>query len=117
MNKRTFLKSLILLGLSTTPSYGSIDELISSISHLSVAEVSKDEDFWENIRKGYRLKPDYINLENGYYCLLPNETLENFINHVREVNYQGSYYMRTVQLENKKRAACGLPNFGLCFSS
>ena len=114
MNKRTFLKSLILLGLSTTPSYGSIDELISSISHLSVAEVSKDEDFWENIRKGYRLKPDYINLENGYYCLLPNETLENFINHVREVNYQGSYYMRTVQLENKKRAAVMLASLAGC---
>lgn len=114
MNKRTFLKSLTLLGLSTTPSYGSIDELISSISHLSAAEVSKDEDFWENIRKGYRLKPDYINLENGYYCFLPNETLENFISHVREVNYQGSYYMRTVQSENKKRAAVMLASLAGC---
>ncbi len=38
----------------------------------------------------------------------PQETLEHFINHVREVNYQGSYYMRTVQYDNKKATASRL---------
>jgi selenocysteine lyase/cysteine desulfurase len=47
------------------------------------------------------LKPDYINLENGFYCFVPQETIENFIHHVRRVNYEGSYYMRTVQKKNK----------------
>lgn len=26
---------------------------------------SMDETFWAGIRAGYKLKPDYINLENG----------------------------------------------------
>ena len=57
---------------------------------------------------GYRLKPDYINLENGFYCIQPTRTLENFIKNVRYVNYQGSYYMRTVQRDNKKKIAARL---------
>ena len=68
-------------------------------------ELASDETFGEWIRKGYRLKPDYINLENGYYCFLPQETLENFINHVREVNFQGSYYMRTRRFDDKRAMA------------
>ena len=57
------------------------------------------------MRDDYRIKPDYINLENGYYCFLPEQTLEDLIDHMRAVNYEGSYYMRTVQFENKKKVA------------
>ncbi len=66
---------------------------------------SEGEDFWHRIRRDYSLKPDYINLENGYYCITPGPTLKKFVEHVKEVNYQGSYYMRTVQWENKERIA------------
>lgn len=64
-----------------------------------------EDDFWDRIRKDYRLNPDYINLENGYYNIIPTPTLQKFMEHVSEVNYQGSYYMRTVQWDNKKRIA------------
>jgi selenocysteine lyase/cysteine desulfurase len=69
------------------------------------SDLASDETFWEGIRRGYRLKPDYINLENGYFCFMPESTLEKYIAHVREINLQGSYYMRTVQAENKVKAA------------
>lgn len=101
MNKRTFLKSFTTLGVVSTPMFKNLDHWVKSIEHLSPEEAARDEDFWAGIRSGYRLKPDYINLENGYYCFMPQETLENFIHHVREVNYQGSYYMRTNQWDNK----------------
>ena len=55
------------------------------------------------MRDDYRIKPDYINLENGYYCFLPEQTLEDLIDHMRAVNYEGSYYMRTVQFENRRK--------------
>jgi selenocysteine lyase/cysteine desulfurase len=67
--------------------------------------LAQDEAFWLKIRAGYRLKPDYINLENGYYCISPKETMDNYLEHVKEVNYQGSWYMRTVQWDNKDRVA------------
>ena len=114
MNKRKFIKSLTLLGLGGIPSLSAMDKLVGEISHLPNHEVATDEEFWDSIRGGYRLKEDYINLENGYYCFMPKATLEHFINHVRDVNYQGSYYMRTVQTENKKAAAGKLAKIAGC---
>lgn len=114
MNKRTFLQHLPVFGLGAPIIFNNLDKLVSSVEHLSPTEVAKNEDFWLQIRSDYRLKPDYINLENGYYCIAPQETLENFIHQVREVNYQGSYYMRTVQWDNKKAVAEKLAELAGC---
>ncbi|MEQ8424634.1 MAG: aminotransferase class V-fold PLP-dependent enzyme, partial [Cyclobacteriaceae bacterium] len=114
MDKRSFLKSLTFLGLGVSPSIHAMEKLLQQVEHLPSEEVAKDEDFWAKIRGGYKLKPDYINLENGYYCFLPQETLENYIKHVREVNYQGSYYMRTVQWDNKNAMAAKLAELAGC---
>lgn len=102
MNKRKFIKSLAALGL-TTPLFSS-----ETAAHSWGSLDFDDTDFWDQIRAGYKLKPDYINLENGYYCFLPVQTLEKYIAHIREVNYQGSHYMRTVQWENKAKSAARL---------
>ena len=104
MKKREFLRVGIGLGMSTF-AYPTLSEVFDSIPALSPLELAKNEDFWKGIRKGYKLKPDYINLENGYYCISPEETINNFIEHIKDVNYQGSYYMRTVQWDNKAKVA------------
>lgn len=114
MNKRDFLKNLGLLSLSSLPLFDSIAKANENTAHLSAEAVASDEDFWATIRGGYKLKPDYINLENGYYCFLPQEILEHHINHIREVNYQGSYYMRTVQWDNKRKMAAKLAELAGC---
>lgn len=114
MDKRSFLKNLTFLGLGISPSVSAMEKLLQSVSHLPSAEIAKDEDFWSGIRGNYKLKPDYINLENGYYCFLPQETLDNYLNHIREVNYQGSYYMRTVQWDNKNAMAAKLADLAGC---
>jgi selenocysteine lyase/cysteine desulfurase len=105
MNKRSFLKRLGAVGLFAFPGALNLDQLLASHGSVPANLLAADEDFWAGIRGGYRIKPDYINLENGYYCFLPQETLDKFIGHVRDINYQGSYYMRTVQFDNKKKAA------------
>ncbi len=97
-----------LLSLAAVPSAYGLENWLSKYEGQPAWKLASDEKFWEGIRQGYRLKPDYINLENGYYCFMPQETLEKYIAHVREVNYQGSYYMRTVQAENKKKVAAKL---------
>ena len=114
MDKRSFIKSFSLLGLgSITPAF-SLDRWIEKHEGIDSLQLSGDERFWSGIRRGYRLKSEYINLENGYYCIQPQETLEHFISHVREVNFQGAYYMRTVQAENKQRAAARLAELVQC---
>ncbi|MFT5168940.1 MAG: selenocysteine lyase/cysteine desulfurase [Saprospiraceae bacterium] len=114
MNKRTFLKNITFASIATSPFYTSLDKIVSDVSHLSAAETAKDEDFWARVRNEYRIKPDYINLENGYYCFTPQETLEKFLQHVRHINYQGSYYLRTVQWDNKKMMAAKLAEIAGC---
>ena len=114
MDKRTFLKSSAALGLSSFVSFDSLGNWLTKYEHHSAESLAREDDFWLGLRSGYRLKPDYINLENGYYCFVPTETLEKYIEHIREVNYQGSYYMRTVQTENKKKVIARLADVAGC---
>ncbi len=92
-----------MAGLTVPFSLSAMDKFISENAERSTNEITSDEDFWVTIRGNYKLKPEYINLESGYYNILPQPILENFIQHIREVNYEGSYYMRTVQFDNKNK--------------
>ncbi|MCB0664355.1 MAG: aminotransferase class V-fold PLP-dependent enzyme [Saprospiraceae bacterium] len=114
MDKRDFIKKMGLLSLAPWSGFEKLDKLIPSVENRNARELASDEDFWLGIRAGYRLKPDYINLENGYYCITPQETLENLIHHAREINYQGSYYMRTTQWDNKRSVCQRLAQMAGC---
>ena len=72
-------------------SYDKLVKTIKNVTDVPITILSGDEDFWASIRNAYKLKPDYINLENGYYNFIPEQTLEKYIGHIREVNYHGSY--------------------------
>jgi len=116
MDKREFLKSSSLLGIGSLLAFPTLEKLIQSVEHIPTGELASDEDFWIKIRGTYKLKPDYINLENGYYCIQPEEILEAYIKHIRDVNFQGAYYMRTVQYENKKMITQKLAEVAGCTS-
>lgn len=114
MDKRTFLKTSSLIGLGSLFSFPAVGDLLDSVANIPSAQLAKDEDFWLALRKGYKLKSDYINLENGYYCIQPTEVLEAYITHLREINLQGAYYMRTVQVENKNKMVSKLATIAGC---
>jgi len=103
MKKRDFLKNLSLVALAT-PFYGSaLASHAEKASKIPAHKLASDEEFWLNVRQDYKLKPDYINLESGYYNIIPTPTLEALHKNIDMVNYEGSFYMRTVQWANKKR--------------
>jgi selenocysteine lyase/cysteine desulfurase len=108
MNKRTFLKNATMTGIGATLGMDALAALFDTKLGVSGELLASDEQFWKTIRKHYLLKPEYINLENGYYNFIPQPLLEKFIGHVREVNYQGAYYMRNNAVENKKRVTAKL---------
>jgi selenocysteine lyase/cysteine desulfurase len=114
MNKREFLKVGSSAVLAGQPLIDFIYQLNNKYLSSDDAKLVTEENYWAEIRNGYRLKPDYINLENGYYCFTPESTLNHFLDHIREVNYQGSYYMRTVQWENKDKSAKRLAELAGC---
>ena len=97
MKKRSFLKGLAVLGLGVSPIAHGMERLFQDASNIHPLVLADQEDFWSEVRRGYQLKPDYINLENGYYCMLPQYTLDKYIEKVRMVNYEASYYMRNEQ--------------------
>ncbi len=99
MNKREFVKTLggASLGLMFSPA------VLSRYMAMPHAELAQDEAFWGTIRGKYKLTPEYINLENGYYSMQAEPVLEAFIGHVRSINVQASRYMRTRQPDDKLR--------------
>ena len=105
MDKRSFLKHVGMMSLAAPLTFVQLEQAVAGVKGRDLADVAKDEDFWLQVRGDYQLKPDYINLENGYYCFMPKQTMEHTIEHLRTVNYEGSYYMRTVQWENKNKVA------------
>jgi selenocysteine lyase/cysteine desulfurase len=108
MNKRSFIKNATMTGIGATLGMDALAALFNTKTGVSGEALASDENFWKTIRKHYLLKPDYINLENGYYNFIPQPLLEKFIGHVREVNYQGAFYMRNYAVENKKRVTAKL---------
>jgi len=99
MNKREFVRRLggASLGLMFSPS------VLSRYMAMPHAELAQDEAFWGTVRAKYKLTPEYINLENGYYSMQAEPVLEAFIGHVRSINVQASRYMRTRQPDDKLR--------------
>jgi len=114
MHKRQFLKNLMLTSIGAPLGIAGFAKSFEQKAHLSPLALASDDAFWDEIRKQYLLKPDYINLENGYYNFLPQPLLHKYIDHIKEVNYQGSYYMRTVQFENKKNITTKLAKLAGC---
>ena len=97
MNKRTFLRTLGAATLTAVVK----DDLWARFAGQPVDRLAEDEKFWNTLRHHYRLTPDYVNLENGYFLMQSQPVLEAFITHVREINLQASRYMRTRQFDDK----------------
>lgn len=114
MHKRQFIKNLALTTLGAPIGLAGFAKQFEKVKNIPVDSLAKEEDFWLQIRDQYLLKPDYINLENGYYNFLPQPLLNKYIEHIKEVNLQGSYYMRTVQFDNKKKITARLAGIAGC---
>jgi hypothetical protein len=100
MNKREFLRTSGAAGLALLLG----DRVWARFANTPVDRLAEDEAFWAAIRSKYRLKPDYINLESGYYSMQATPVLEAFVGKVREINFQASYYLRTTQVPDKAAA-------------
>ena len=116
MKKRTFIKTAALSGIGSSIGIDALAALFESKKNISSEKLAADDAFWKKIRSQYLLKTDYINFENGYYNIIPQPTLEKYIQHIRDVNLHGAYYMRTVQVENKNRMAAKLAELAGCRS-
>ena len=105
MDRRAFLKGTTLATVAAPLLLSQVHQAVAAVSGKSAEALAQDEGFWRSVRGDYRPKPDYINLENGYYCFMPEATLERQVAHLRRINYEGAYYMRTDRQDNKRLVA------------
>ena len=110
MNKREFLRTLgsASLGVVVAPA------TLERYARMPYAELARQDAFWATIRGKYRLTPDYINLENGYYSMQAEPVLDAFVGHVRRTNREASRYMRTAQVPDKLRVRTRLAGLAGC---
>ena len=108
MDKRRFIKSLGALSFSPLVSASELSDFKPLSENLPV--INNEDELWKTVRSHYTLKDEYINLESGYYNIIPDPILDHFINHVKHVNIEGSYYMRKDLNKNKDRVTSELAN-------
>tara|TARA_Y100000022_G_scaffold4550_1_gene3696 strand:- start:223 stop:1482 length:1260 start_codon:yes stop_codon:yes gene_type:complete len=108
MDKRRFIKSLGALSFSPLISASEFSDFKPISKNLPF--INNEDELWKTVRSHYTLKDEYINLESGYYNIIPNPILDHFINHVKHVNIEGSYYMRKDLNKNKDRVTSELAN-------
>src|SRR5471032_185105 len=89
-------------------------DILARIAGATPAALAEDEPFWAALRAKFKLTPDYINLENGYYCFQPEEVLDVFVKNVRAINVEAAHYMRTRQVPDKIRARTKLAAMAGC---
>ena len=98
MKKREFIKKMGLSGLSPLLTK---NEVNSSIENKLPSLPVEEDKIWELVRSQYKLHPDFINLESGYYNIIPIPTMDKHIEHIKRVNLEGSFYMRNNRFEDK----------------
>ena len=108
MDKRRFIKSLGALSFSPLIFANELTDFKPISKTLQF--INNEDKLWKTVRSHYTLKEEYINLESGYYNIIPNPILEHFINHVKHVNIEGSFYMRKDLNKNKDRVTNELAN-------
>jgi selenocysteine lyase/cysteine desulfurase len=113
MQRRTFLQ-LAAAGFGSPPLIACVERAVARVAHVPDEALARDEAFWAEIRAGYDLTPDYINLENGYYCMMPRALLEAYQGYARRINVEASHYMRTVQFDDRAAIVAELAQLGNC---
>jgi selenocysteine lyase/cysteine desulfurase len=97
MNKREFLRSAGGAGLGLLIG----DSLWAEYAPMPAKTLAATEEFWDTIRAKYRLTTDYINLESGYFSMMPQPVLDAFVEKARQINYEHSRYYRTRLVPDK----------------
>ncbi|MEO3867594.1 aminotransferase class V-fold PLP-dependent enzyme [Nonomuraea sp. B12E4] len=57
--------------------------------------LARDERFWAGVARQFRVSPDFVNLENGYYGIMPEPVRRAYHRHVDQLNERGSHLLRT----------------------
>jgi len=92
-NRRSILRGLAAVAVAPLASPAMAEGLPRPPTG-PAAEIAADKAYWSAVRGLYAVTPDVVNLENGYWGVMPEPVRREFIRQSDMVNYQNSYYAR-----------------------
>ena len=119
--RRTFLRqmSALSLGALSIPLFADkaiarVGRYQKQISSQTPLEIAQDEKFWDVVREAYAPGHDFINLDNGYYCPTPANTMHAWLDHHNEVNREAARFMRQELKRSRHQARQKLTEIAGC---
>lgn len=104
ISRRTMLKTSLGLAVSASSLLsGSKQAFAAEVSALpkaltgavaSNASNASNEKYWQKVASLYKISPDFINLENGLYGVLPKPILAEYQHKIAQLNERSSLYIR-----------------------
>lgn len=114
MDKRTFLRTVAGAATSALATGCTAGASRAPDAPDAPVPAAPPPDFWQQLRARYHLPSDRIDLEHGFYSRMADDVLEAFVAHVRAVNVDAAFYMRTRQEADKRRARERLAELAGC---
>lgn len=68
---------------------------IQAPHNIAPKNLAQDEAFWRKVASQFQIDSSFINLENGYYGIMPDPIYENYLENTKRVNSLNSYYLRS----------------------
>ena len=109
-NRRNFMAkaSGMLAGTGVISSWdASAISLVQDVSRqktqVPAGTLASHEDYWREVRRAFRVNPDFINLENGYYSLMAEPVTTAQVEDLAMINANHSFYMRRQHKEDRAR--------------
>lgn len=104
--RRDFIKNMALLGFfvpATPINWLDVTEAkYTSFAALDGLQNSTDDEFWKVVQESFSQSAAFTNLENGYFSPSPLPVLNEYIENVRMINANTSYYMRVKQNDDRE---------------
>lgn len=100
LSRRTFMNGTLGLAIAATAGFSSNGAMAAGAnpapSPLTGEAMlnAKNEAYWEQIASQYKVSPDFVNLENGYYGMMAKPVLEAYERNIEALNQTSSYFLR-----------------------
>ena len=70
---------------------------------MSEYDLARYEPYWQKVANDFSIDPSFINLENGYYGIMPDPIFREYQYQTRKLNLENSYFLRTEYKENLEK--------------
>ena len=95
LSRRTVVAGLGALVAGALPAGSTSAEAAIVTRGADPEKLARDEGFWATVARQYRTSTPFINLENGYYGIMPEPVRQAYHRNVDHLNEHNSHLLRT----------------------